>query len=208
MKYFFKIILIVLLYSCNNSSEKKVFFSQYKDLGVNAKKVKILSIDSAFVYNNNPAYKFEFNSWQGVIINDRYIDLVDSLRGYLFEVNNKVYFAPTINNTNGYLLFDFDMNIGDQKQYEYPNGINKIVYNIELENKFFSTGDTIYKFKFKDVGIFNDGLDLICYVDKYKGVLGMYLSYYSHLKKEDEIYSETGQIYDYFKLKHFKGNVQ
>ncbi|MCW3083926.1 MAG: hypothetical protein JWP12_1292 [Bacteroidetes bacterium] len=193
-----------MVLGCKNTSIKnEPFFSEYKsNLGLNPEKRQILTIDSLFYYQKNPAYKFEFTSWQGIEVNDKFIANMDHLKGYIFLEKNKIYFKTNIDekDTNKFLLFNFDMNIGAK----YINEIDssKINYSFELEDIFINSNDSIFKFKYYDVTRNKHGKDLVCYVDKQKGILGMYFSYFNYETNKDEIDNYVGQIYDYNKLKH------
>lgn len=198
MKYILSFIVAVFLYSCNSNeiSNRNILFDKYEGLGKNSQKSDVLKIDSLFFYNGKPFYRFEFNCWQGVIMNERYFGIVPSLKGFISIESNKVYFKP-INiqsDTNSFLLFDFDMSIGDKFQYKDSD------YSIKLEDKLMKQ-DSIFKFRYQSSKIRVNGLDLVCYVEKRKGVIGMYLGSYNDSVKVDEVYSSIGQIYDIQKLK-------
>ena len=151
---------------------------------------------------------FEFNSWLGMIINEVYSPYIQPLRGYLFFDKEKIYIKQDLNlkDTNRLLVFDFGMPIGNR--YQYYNSTDKMNYSIELENKFIDKNDTIYKLKYHNPNRLMHGLDLVFYLEREKGVLGMYLSCFNEEIKEDEMYSFVGQIFDFKKLRHINRVIE
>lgn len=197
--------------ACVNRDNDSNFFSEYKDLGKNPDNRKILAIDSEFTYKNFPAYRLEFNSWKGILVNDKFVGFIPSLNGYIYYKNNGVYYMKNIEGRSIHhaLLFDFNSKLDSIVQLNCYFANKSFDYKVQLENIFIQQKDSIYKFKFFNVGKYSsDNMDLVCYVNKLRGVLGMYISYYNSITLKDEVVSEWGELFDKSQLVHFTGDIK
>jgi|GEM_PF-6854992 len=152
------------------------------------------------------AFKHEFIFWNGILKNKKFISTF-KLTGTVLKSAKKIYLIPN-GRKEKIIYFDFDMNIGEQKSISlnykgtYFTGDSVLLsknYILSLEDKFFVSDrkDTIYKFRFENIGAFQPNDDLVFFIGIYSGVIGIYNGKIHHddSKIEEEIFSFIGNIF-------------
>jgi hypothetical protein len=193
---------------CDNS--RNDLFKEYKGLGVNVARQPILAIDPAFEHEDSPACRFEFNCWDGIEVNNNFIGTIPSLKGYLIQQGQSVFFLPTLRtHIEPTQVLSFQWTPKQRKQICISYENKSFQRDVELVEHFVHGNDTVYKFKFYNVGqSSSEQVDLVCYISRRQGVLGMFLSHYNTLVRQDVVQSFIGELYDQQHLKFFKGNRQ
>ncbi len=102
--------------------------------------------------------------------------------GILFEQNNCIYLRITEPKCiSTYKFYDFNLSINDSISIEWTTKTASIKnYVLFLEDKFYEQqySDTIYKFRCKGFGVALKDDDVVFFVGKKVGIIGLYIGKY------------------------------
>lgn len=158
--------------------------------------------------NNYCGYQIQINFWDSYpvlkISNPLYI-----IDGFLFIKQNIIYCTIGHKERYQFRIFNFNLNKGETEEIQFYNlyenildhkkFIDSIKCNTSLDDKFVDkqNADTIYKFRFKQIGYFYPNSDLVFFVSKKYGLYGIYCSnlFIDNGRVKEYIYTYVGQIF-------------
>lgn len=209
--YCWSLILLTVLLSCNEVATgnkpitvrcSPLFFRESgkynSDISSNYFKT-----DSIVIVNDSVCgYWYRFGLW---IIPTA----IPIHQGVIYYAENSILFLPQ-GDSSGYKLFDFDlslnMDIPINYVLKYPLGLDedqktfveKKTYDLLLEDTFFDyqRSDTVYKFRFRNYNPIDLSEDIVFWVGKQVGVVGIYITTaLPGSRKTELIRSYIGEIY-------------
>lgn len=183
MKYKFLFSIILILISCTQQKNNpclNFFIAKESNTLFSCKKIK-----------ESCSYKFKFNFWMGRRIGKEFYSLFD-ISGILRNCDSVLYLT-TLPTQKPIVLFDFKMNLSVSKQIKIcykTKGflgswtIKDRKYILALDSVFNSEKKEIYKFRFKNINLFEKNDDLVFYVSYLNGIEGAYSSYFKNGKEK------------------------
>ena len=205
------IILIIISLSisaCKNTPEnEEAIFKFYEGNKMDSLSKYIFKLGQPVKINDSTyASKHEFNFWQGGVKDGKFVSMY-KLTGTLYE-NKRIIFLLPNEQFNPIKYFDFTKNLKERENINLTyktlgyNGDSIIIqkpYTLVLEDKFYDTqkADTIYKFRFENIGVFQKDDDLVFLTGLKSGVTGIYNGkiHYNNDSINEEIFSYLGNIY-------------
>lgn len=196
------ILLVFTLISCTDSPIKESVFFDKSFYDTSRIMRQFFKVNEIHLDESVYGYNHEFSFWKGYVNkNGQFISSL-GYRGNIFLKNRIIFLVPEgVQDTIKY--FDFNAKIGEKRSMDLKFRKLDVLpmveitkhYDFELEDKFIDRElkDTVFKFRFNNIGAFINNDDLVFYVSLKYGVLGIYNAFRD--AEKEEILSYRGNIY-------------